>query len=362
MIAADAILRRYRALGADPPFGDPRRDHGVAMEGYFWRFSDPGSGRVVIALCGVCRGGGPPWATVALGAHPGGLLWQADLERAGADPDTLGVWAEGEEGSLRGDASGLEVDLGPGARLSVSLRDPWPARPPMLGGSGAAHLVPGLGQYWHPHLLGAIVRGRAVLGAEAVALDGFRAYAEKNWGTGGFPDRWWWGQAQGFGREDVGVAFAGGEVTLGRARTQATAIVATLGEQHVRLGNPLLVPARTSAADGRWLVRARGPIWAVELEGTGTPGEAHVLPVPDLAVRRSAPAAHEDLAARLRMVLRRRGRVVYAGESAVAGLESGPRPPPDPADLARTLGSRHPAARRTVRSPSPPLQYRWTGR
>src|ERR1700744_287505 len=166
MLAAETILRRYRALGADPPFGDPRRDHGAAMEGYFWRFSDRASGRVVIALCGLCRGGGAPWATVAIAAHPGGFLRWVDLPHAGADPDALGVWARGEAGSLRGDATGIEVDLGPDARLSASLTDAWPARPAMLGGSGAAHLIPGLGQYWHPHLLGAAVRGHLRAGEE----------------------------------------------------------------------------------------------------------------------------------------------------------------------------------------------------
>jgi hypothetical protein len=320
---ADTILQRYRALGADPPFGDPRRAHGVAMEGYFWRFSDRRSGRVVIALCGVCRGGGPAWATVALAAHPGGVVFSADLPHAGVDPAALGVWAHGSAGSLRGDASRLEVDLGPAARLAVSFADPRPARRSMLGGSGVAHLIPGLGQYWDPHLLGAEVRGHAALGEETVDLGGFRAYAEKNWGRGGFPARWWWGQAQGFSRDDVCVAFAGGELTLGPVRTEATAVVVGLGEERVRLGNPLSAPARVSAQDGHWEVRARGPIWAVELEGEGAPGEAHVLPVPDLEARRSVPAAHEHLAARLRIVLRRRGRVVYAGESGVAGLELG---------------------------------------
>jgi hypothetical protein len=323
MAPADTLLGRYRARGADLPFADPRRDHGVAMEGYFWRLSDRRSGRVVIALCGLSRGGGPAWATVALASHPGGLLWHADLPHAGADPDALGVWAAGEAGSLRADATGIEVDLGSSARLSVVLGGPRPTRRAMLGGSGVAHLIPGLGQYWHPHLLAAEVRGRAVLGPETVELDGFQAYAEKNWGRGGFPRRWWWGQAQGFEREDVCVAFAGGEVTLGPARTEATAVVVALGEHRVRLGNPVLAPARTSVEGGRWQVRARGPVWSVQLEGTAPPGEAHVLPVPDLAAGRSAPAAHEHLAARLHMVLRRRGRVLYAGDSAVAGLELG---------------------------------------
>ena len=323
MFAADTIFRRYRALGADPPFGDPRRGHGVAMEGYFWRFSDPRSGRAVIALCGLCRGGGPEWATVAIGAHPGGFLRWADLPHAGADPAALGVWARGDGGSLRGDATGLEVDLGPGARLSVSFTEPEPARRAMLGGSGAAHLIPGLGQYWHPHLLGAEVRGHLEVGEETVDLGGFQTYAEKNWGGGGFPSRWWWGQAQGFAREDVCVAFAGGEVTLGPLRTEATGIVVALGDERVRLGNPVLAPARLAVRAGHWQLRARGPIWAVALEGEAIPGEEHVLPVPDLSARRSAPAAREHLAARLHLVVRRRGRIAYAGESTLAGFELG---------------------------------------
>jgi tocopherol cyclase len=323
MFAAETILRHYRALGADPPFGDPRRDHGAAMEGYFWRFSDRRSGRVLVALCGLCRGGGPPWATVAIGAHPGGFVRWLDLPHAGADPSALGVWARGEAGSLRGDATGVEVDLGPNARLSVSLGDRETARRRMLGGSGAGHLVPGLGQYWHPHLLGGDVSGHAEVGQERFDLDGFQAYAEKNWGGGGFPSRWWWGQAQGFEREGVCVAFAGGEVTLGPIRTEATGIVVALGDGRVRLGNPVLAPARVAVRDGRWQLRARGPLWGVEMEGESVPGEAHILPVPDLAARRSRPAAHEHLSARLHLVVRRRGRVAYAGESEMAGLELG---------------------------------------
>jgi len=35
------------------------------------------------------------------------------------------------------------------------------------------------------------------------------------------------------------------------------------------------------------------------------------------------PRAHEHLAAGLHLVLRRRGRVLFAGDSAVAGLELG---------------------------------------
>ncbi|GAA4261069.1 hypothetical protein GCM10022294_08110 [Dietzia aurantiaca] len=51
-----SLLGWYRATGADVPFGDPLRAHGVAMEGYFLRLTDSDRGRVVIALIGVNRG------------------------------------------------------------------------------------------------------------------------------------------------------------------------------------------------------------------------------------------------------------------------------------------------------------------
>src|SRR4051812_3258517 len=88
-----AMLRAYRALGADPPWGDPGRAHGVEMEGYFWRFTDAAAGRVVVALCGVSRARGGPWATVALAGHPGGFLRHAETSTASADLQRLGVRA-----------------------------------------------------------------------------------------------------------------------------------------------------------------------------------------------------------------------------------------------------------------------------
>ena len=57
-------LARYRASGADLPFGNPLAAHGLAMEGYFWRVTD--GDRSLIALIGVNapRDGSPPWATL----------------------------------------------------------------------------------------------------------------------------------------------------------------------------------------------------------------------------------------------------------------------------------------------------------
>ena len=312
------------------------------MEGYFWRFTDPDRGRVIVVLCGLCRDAeGRPWANVALAAHPGGFLRAADLPRAGGDPAALGVWAADARGRrvLEADAHTVRVDLGDGARLHAELRDAWPARQTPLGGCGPAHLIPALGQYWDPHLFGADVRGEAELGAETVPLAGARAYAEKNWSRGGFPARWWWAQAQGFDRRDLCVAFAGG--TLGaRPPATASAVVIRLGDQMIRLGNPLLAPAHVQTPRDRWSLRARGPRWAVELEGSAGAEPAHLLPVPDPAARRSVPAAHEHLAGTLHAVIRRRGRVVFAGESRLAGLESGSaitaavRPTADPGTIS----------------------------
>ncbi len=316
------MLRRYRALGGDLPGSDLRRGHGVAMEGYFWRFSDVGSGRVVVALCGVSRAPDGVWANVALAAHPGGFGRQRDVATAAADRRRLGVWA-GERTTLAADANRVRVDLGPDARLDVRIEDrrDWTGRP--LGGLGAAHVIPGLSQYWHPHVLGGRASGHAQLGDERVELEGWNVYAEKNWGRGGFPDRWWWGQAQGFQRADVCVAFAGGDVSIGPVTTRATGLVVALGDEIIRLGNPVLAPVHADVGGGRWSLRGRGPRWSVAVRAAAEPSTAHVLCVPLPAERRSVPAAHEHLAGRLELVVRRRGRVAFAGESRVAGLELG---------------------------------------
>src|SRR3954469_23794873 len=103
-----ALLEAYRRAGADPPFGDPCRAHGVAFEGYYWRFTDLAAGRVVIVLCGVTADAAGPWAVVAVAAHPEGLVRSQLVPVARADPHRLGVEA-GEV--LRGSAEALRVDL-----------------------------------------------------------------------------------------------------------------------------------------------------------------------------------------------------------------------------------------------------------
>ncbi len=319
-------LAALRRTGADLPFGDPRAHHGVAMEGYFWRLTEAIAGRVVVALLGVSRDrAGAAWGTVALAAHPGGFVRSAVVARAEADPRALRVRAgDGDGAVLEADEERLRVDLGPGARLDVALRDRmgWPPGW-AFGGVGPAHVVPGLSQYWHPHLLGGAVRGEAELGDETVALDGATPYAEKNWGAGGFPPEWWWGQAQGFARDDACVAFAGGRAGLGPLRVPAAALVVRLGAEVLRLVRPPEV--LRAEVDGRvWRLRGRALRWSVEVEGHAAGRDAHRLPVPLPAERRAVQGGSAmHLAGELRLTVRRGGRVAFAGTSRLAGLEWG---------------------------------------
>lgn len=320
------VLARLRAAGGDLPFGDPRGHHGVALEGYFWRFTDPGAGRVVVVLLGISRdAAGAGWGTVALASHPGGFVRSATLPCAAGHPRCLRVVAGHSDGTvaLRADMRTLSVDLGAGAALCAELEEPvpWPRR--AFGGSGPAQVVPGLSQYWHPWLLGGRVRGSACLNGDEVGLDGARAYAEKNWGAGGFPDAWWWGHAQAFSRDDACVAFAGGRTGVGPLRLVATSVVVRVGEEVVRLTRPpglLDVQADHSG----WRIRGRTARHALELEGTAAATPAHRLPVPVPRQRREIPGGSaQHLAGELRVRLRSGGHTVLEATSPLAGLELG---------------------------------------
>jgi hypothetical protein len=294
-------LSWYRRSGADPPFGDPRRAHGTRFEGYYWRLTDAAAGRVAIALCGVCRDAAGPWAIVALATD--GIV-RSRLEPL-AEVSFRGVDVRAGT-SLSASAEHLRADLGPDARLELRFEErvEWPRR--AFGGIGPAQIVPGLPQYWHPHLLGARVTGSG--------WDGASAYAEKNWGPR-FTEHWWWGQAQGFAEADACVAFAGGRV-LGGA---PTAVVVRLEDRVLRLAPPFA--ALTSAVgEAGWRVRARSARWSVELEGEAA-GAPAVLPVPVPEERRVEDRSQQYLAGRLSVRLRRGRRVVWAGESGLAGLE-----------------------------------------
>jgi hypothetical protein len=318
------VLSAYRATGADLPFGDPRRPHGVAMEGWFWRLTQAGTGEVVVVLAGVNRDrSGRAWGTVGLAGHPGGFS-----RALAVDDDAVRVSDDGAiviGDVLRADARRIVVDLGPDASLDVALDLPgrWPRR--VFGGLGAAQAIPGLSQYWHPWLLHARVSGRAVLGGRPVVLDGAVAYAEKNWSNGGFPETWWWGQAHGFAEDpDACVAFAGGRAGVGPVRMTATALVVSAAGETVRIVRPLQ-PLHVGVDAHGWRLRGRTPGGlTVEVEGHANGTPPHLLPVPDPAARahREAAAA-QHLAGELRVTVRRRTRTIFSGTSVLAGLERG---------------------------------------
>jgi hypothetical protein len=141
------VLSAYRAGGADLPFGDPLAYHGVAMEGYFWRITDPATGRVVIALIGVNRAADGHWATLGLAGYPNRFLRTVAHPQGAADWEQLG--ASAGDAFVAGPDS-VKVDLGPDAKLDLKIDRPrpWPRR--VLGGSSIFQSVPALNQYWHP--------------------------------------------------------------------------------------------------------------------------------------------------------------------------------------------------------------------
>jgi hypothetical protein len=203
-----------------------------------------------------------------------------------------------------------------GAVLDVTWTEDivWPRR--AFGGLGPAQVVPGLGQYWHPHLLRGTARGSLTIGGATHTLDGAAVYAEHNWGST-FAGHWWWGQANDVG-DAACVAFAGGRL-LGGA---PTSVVVALGDDVLRFTPPL---ARMTVAtgDGRWRIRARGPVHAIELEGEADPAAAHILPVPIPADRRAVLRSAQHLAGHVTLTVRRGRRTLMRGESALAGLERG---------------------------------------
>lgn len=312
----------YRATGADRPWGDPLPAHpGVRMEGYFWRFTDPAAGRVLIALCGVNRARDGFWSTLGLASHPTGFLRTVAYPEGWADPSALGARAGT---AFDGRADRLSVNLGDDARLDVRVSAPVPWSRRSLGGSSVFQAVPALNQYWHPWLLGGRATGTAIVGGERWELDGWQVYAEKNWGAGGFPESWWWGQAQAFDDPGACVAFAGGQITAGPLRTEVTAVVVRLPDGRLlRLGDPLVSPTRAHVTDESWSLRARSARWTVTIEGASPLGSAHVLPVPLPLERRNVPGAIEHLGGRMEVVVAEHGREVWRGVSHLAALEHG---------------------------------------
>jgi tocopherol cyclase len=315
------MVSLYRRSGADVPFGDPLPTHGTEMEGWFWRLSDPTSGRVVVALCSVNRHPDGDWSTAAIAAHPGAVVRSAEIGGTTAASERFEVAAQSDGNRLHADRDRLRLAIDD---VEVDLRfhdeSAWPLA---FGGGGVFSSVPFLNQYWHPYRLGGKATGTVSCGDQRWDLTDATLYCERNWGAG-FPRRWWWGQAHDFGDADVSVAFSGGLLEFGPLRRDVTGVVVRIGERVLRITPPALV---TNECDGeRWHVDARTPRLRVELDGYGIPEGPHVLPVPLPAERRNIDSDYEYLAGRLHCRVREWGRTIFEGTSELAGLEIGSRP------------------------------------
>ena len=314
------LVRALRATGADLPFGDPAAGHpGVALESWFWRLTT--ARRVVLLAVTACNDAdGEPWASVTLAAlQPDGsrFVRERSVDGVSVDPGRLAVAAG--EGVLRADADGLDVELDADASLHVRFDAPWRWPRRSLGGLGLGHVVPRLTQYWHPHLLGAHVRGRARLGGPTVRLDGATAYGEKNWGREGVPEAWWWGQAAL--RDDVVAAFAGGRLRAGPLRVPATALAVRVGDELLSYAPPL-ASIRTRVDREGWALDARDAATRVRIRATAPTAPFH-LPVPVPAERRTELLSHQHEDGHLELTAWRGRRLLFRGATGRAGLERG---------------------------------------
>ena len=252
--AARKLASVYGRSGADLPFGDPLPTHGTEMEGWFWRLSDPASGRVVVALCSANRHPDGGWSTAAIAVHPGMIVRSTAIDGVVANRERFLVQAESGGHSLHAERDRLRLVVDDCA-IDATFRETadWPMA---FGGGGVFSSVPFLNQYWHPYRLGGRAKGTLTCGDDRWSFADATVYCERNWGAG-FPRKWWWGQAHDFDGADVCVAFSGGLLEFGPLHRDVTGVVVRLGDRVIRLTPPALV---TGTGDGTyWHVDARSP-------------------------------------------------------------------------------------------------------
>lgn len=316
------LVERYRLTGADVPFGDPLPSHRTEMEGWFWRVTEPSTGRAIVALCSVNRHPAGDWSTTAVALHPGGIVRAGALDGAVATDSPFTVSAGSGASAFTAGTDRVDFRLDD-LHLRMEFSDPFPW-PKAFAGGGIFSSIPYLNQYWHPYRLGGRASGSVEFAGDRWDFTDATLYAERNWGAG-FPLRWWWGQAHDFDGADVSVAFSGGLLELGPLRRDVAGVVVRLGRKVIRLTPPM--PVRSVIGDSYWSIRARSPRYQIELEGDGTALPPHVLPVPLPADRRNVDTDFEHLGGVLHCTVKESGRVIFSGTSHLAGLEVGSRPP-----------------------------------
>ena len=217
-----------------------------------------------------------------------------------------------------------DADLGPGARVQATFERPvrWPRR--ACGAMGPAQAVPGLSQYWHPHLLGAAVRGERARRRRDQRPRRARAPTPRRTGArAGCPTRGGGARPTASSARTSASPSPAGRARLGppadhrRRRSSSPSAARCCGScarsaaaRHRR--RPRLAPARPHGAPRG---RGRGP------------RRRRAAPAPGARAARASRAARlrrpSTSPATLRVRVRRRGRTVLDETSALAGLERG---------------------------------------
>ena len=328
----------------------PRRRHGGLLLALHPAADRAGSSSSSPAVCRDRRGA--PWAMASLAAHPGGAVRAATLPDA-RPPRRGSACAAGGRVPRRRATRCASTSARRRARRRVRASR-CRGRGAAFGGSGLPRRSPASASTGTRGCCAPRVERQRGASATSIDLDGADAYAEKNWGAGGMPPAWWWGQAHGFEREDVCVAFAGGRAGLGPLRMPATALVVAVGDEVRSVVRPLR-PLRVAVDERGWRLAGGG----IEVEGEADGGVPHLLPVPVPpsavgATSCGAPASRGHA----RLSVRRGGRTIFAGHLASwrassrgAGTSADGRP-----GQARLLGRAVPrprlrARRRPARAP-----------
>ena len=162
------LVHGFRRTGADVPFGDPLPSHSTEMEGWFWRVTEPSTGRAIVALCSVNRHPEGDWSTTAVALHPGGIVRSAALDGAVATHPPFNVAAGSGALPSRAGAEGVDFQLDD-VHLQMEFSDPF-VWPKAFGGGGVFSSIPFLNQYWHPYRLGGQATGSVEFEGQSVGL------------------------------------------------------------------------------------------------------------------------------------------------------------------------------------------------
>ena len=198
------------------------------MEGYFWRLTHVPSGAVIIVLvrASTATAKAGPGARSASPATPAAS--RARSPSGGRRPIAAASASSPATAGSRGCAptsTHCQSTSAPTRGWTCASPTRCSGRALRSAASGRRRRSRGLSQY---------VSGRARLGERALALDGAVVYAEQNRGRDGFPPSWWWGQAHGFARDDVCVAFAAAAPASGGCRRSRRRSSRRVGDQVVR--------------------------------------------------------------------------------------------------------------------------------